>query len=49
MEPTARTGLLIDSEKPVARRDLTGFAFAPLLVGGGGGGILRAISGIVDK
>ncbi len=49
LDLTVRAGSLIDSEVPVARRDLTGFPFAPLLVGGGGGGILRDISGVVDK
>jgi hypothetical protein len=49
LDPTVRAGSLIGSEEPVTRRDLAEFPFAPLMVEGGGGEILRAISGIVDK
>ena len=49
LAPTARAASLIGSEEPVARRALAEFPFAPLVVGGGGGGILRAMSWILDK
>ena len=49
LDPTTRAGSLIGSVEPVARRALAEFPFAPLVVEGGGGGILRAVSGIVDK
>ena len=49
LDPTARAGSLIGSVEPVARRALAEVPFAPLVVGGGGGGILRAISWMVDK
>jgi len=49
LDPTVIAGALIGSVEPVARRALAGFSFASLVVGGGGGGILRVISWMVDK
>ena len=48
LDPAARAGSLIGSVEPVARRALAEVPFAPLVVGGGGGGIVGAKIWIFD-